>query len=109
MSVSVSQTLNHNNSSILEYNNYPTLQKKDTFYYRGLDSSDFPIRKFKQIDTKRDYSLNNYSLDIDGAKIHIYMQISKLLSQKNKNYRNIYTELYESDTKIVVNSWRIVL
>ena len=67
MSVSVSQTLNHNNSSILEYNNYPTLQKKDTFYYRGLDSSDFPIRKFKQIDTKRDYSLNNYSLDIDGA------------------------------------------
>ena len=45
----------------------------------------------------------------DGAKIHIYMQISKLLSQKNKNYRNIYTELYESDTKIVVNSWRIVL
>ena len=67
MSISVSQGINPNKSSILEYNNYPTLQKKDTFYYRGLDSSDFPIKKFKQIDTKRDYSLNNYSLDIDGA------------------------------------------
>ena len=67
MSISVSQGINPNKSSILEFNNYPTLQKKDTFYYRGLHSSDFPIKKFKQIDTKRDYSLNNYSLDIDGA------------------------------------------
>ena len=67
MSVSQSQTLPHNQSLPNLDMEYPPLQKKDTLYYRGLDSSDFPIRKFKQLDSKRDYSLNNYSLDIDGA------------------------------------------
>ena len=67
MSVSQSQTLPHNQSLPNLETEYPPLQKKDTLYYRGLDSSDFPIKKFKQLDTKRDYSLNNYSLDIDGA------------------------------------------
>ena len=67
MSVSQSQILPHNQSLPNLETEYPTLQKKDTLYYRGLDSSDFPIKKFKQLDTKRDYSLNNYSLDIDGA------------------------------------------
>ena len=34
---------------------------------RSLDEKDFPIKKFKQLDTKRDFSLNNYALDIEGA------------------------------------------
>ena len=67
MSVSQSQTLPHNQSLPNLETEYPPLQKKDTLYYRKLDSSDFPMKKFKQLDTKRDYSLNNYTLDIDGA------------------------------------------
>jgi hypothetical protein len=47
--------------------NYPFLQKTDTISQRNLDSSDYPPRKFKQINTNRDFSLNNYSLDIEGA------------------------------------------
>ena len=35
--------------------------------YRNLDSKDIPMKKFKQLDTKRDWSLNNYTLDISGA------------------------------------------
>ena len=50
-----------------EYNNYPFLQKKDTISHRNLDENDFIPRKFKHLNTKRDFSLNNYSLDIEGA------------------------------------------
>ena len=51
----------------LEYKNYPFLQKKDTISNRNLDENDFIPRKFKQLNTNRDFSLNNYSLDIEGA------------------------------------------
>ena len=51
----------------LEYNNYPMPNRKDLMSQRGLDASDFPITKFKQLSTKRDFSLNNYSLDIEGS------------------------------------------
>ena len=47
--------------------NYPPLNRKDLLAYRGLDNRDFRIRKFKQLDTKRNWSLNNYTLDISGA------------------------------------------
>ena len=47
--------------------NYPSLNRKDSIYSRCLDGNDFKIRKFKQLDTKRDWSLNNYNLDIKGA------------------------------------------
>ena len=51
----------------MEFNNYPMPNRKDSMSNRGLDETDFPKRKFKQLSTKRDFSLNNYSLDIEGA------------------------------------------
>ena len=51
----------------IEFNNYPMPQRKDAMSNRSLDEKDFPIKKFKQLDTKRDFSLNNYALDIEGA------------------------------------------
>ena len=47
--------------------NYPPLNRRDLMAYRNLDSRDIPMKKFKQLDTKRDWSLNNYTLDIGGA------------------------------------------
>ena len=51
----------------MEFNYYPTPNRKDSMSNRCLDETDFPKKKFKQLDTKRDFSLNNYSLDIEGA------------------------------------------
>ena len=51
----------------MEFNNYPMPNRKDSMSNRCLDETDFPKRKFKQLSTKRDFSLNNYSLDIEGA------------------------------------------
>ena len=51
----------------MEFNYYPMPNRKDSMSRRGLDETDFPKRKFKQLSTKRDFSLNNYSLDIEGA------------------------------------------
>ena len=51
----------------MEFNFYPMPKRKDSMSNRGLDETDFPKRKFKQLSTKRDFSLNNYSLDIEGA------------------------------------------
>ena len=72
MSVSVSQQFPEKRVTINKENNYndfnyPSLNHKDIISIRNLDSNDFPIRKFKQLDTKRDFSLNNYNLDIPGA------------------------------------------
>ena len=63
---------NKNNSSRnynlpMEFNFYPMPKRKDSMSNRCLDETDFPIKKFKQLSTKRDFSLNNYSLDIEGA------------------------------------------
>ena len=60
-----SNTTNDNNK--YDDYNYKSLNRKDLIINRNLDNSDFPIRKFKQLDTKRDFSLNNYVLDIKGA------------------------------------------
>ena len=51
----------------MEFNYYPMPNRKDSMSNRGLDETDFPKKKFKQLSTKRDFSLNNYSLDIEGA------------------------------------------
>ena len=51
----------------MEFNFYPMPNRKDSMSNRCLDETDFPKRRFKQLSTKRDFSLNNYSLDIEGA------------------------------------------
>ena len=51
----------------IEFNNYPMPKRAETLSNCPLNAKDFPIKKFKQLDTKRDFSLNNYALDIEGA------------------------------------------
>ena len=50
----------------LDYN-FPTPNRKDLMSLSTLTSKDFPMKKFKQIDTKRDWSVNLYNLDIGGT------------------------------------------
>ena len=61
------QTIDQNINLPMEFNYYPMPNRKDSMTNRNLDENDFPKRKFKQLSTKRDFSLNNYSLDIEGA------------------------------------------
>ena len=56
---------------------YPSLQRKDLMYLNSINSRDFPIRKINQINTKRDWSLNLYNLDIE-----------KSTPKKSSNYIN---------------------
>lgn len=45
--------------------NYGTLNRRDLMSLSTINNNDAPIRKFKQINTKRDWSTNLYNLDID--------------------------------------------
>lgn len=47
--------------------NYPALSKKDTMNLDVIRSSDESLKKFKSLDTKRDFSLNLFNLDIDKS------------------------------------------
>ena len=90
MSVSVSQQFPEKRVTINKENNYndfnyPSLNHKDIISIRNLDSNDFPIRKFKQLDTKRDFSLNNYTLDIPGAVPRRYGLYSRKPEYNNTN------------------------
>ena len=78
-----SNTTNDNNK--YDDYNYKSLNRKDLIINRNLDNSDFPIRKFKQLDTKRDFSLNNYVLDIKGAFPRRYGFYSKKQDFTNTN------------------------
>ena len=51
----------------MEFNNYPMPKRSETMAEKNLGPEDFPIKKFKYIDTKRTFSLSNYNLDIEGA------------------------------------------
>ena len=47
--------------------NYPSLSRKDLMYLDSIKSMDCPIKKINRIDTKRDWSLNLYNLDIERS------------------------------------------
>ena len=40
------------------YYNYPSLNRKDTMYLSTMTRRDFPMRKFKQLETNRNWSIN---------------------------------------------------
>ncbi len=54
-------------SAIVDDYNYPTLNRTDTMYLSTIKPNDVKIKKFKQINTNRDYSANLYNLDIPGS------------------------------------------
>ena len=53
--------------SYLKDFNYPSLSKKDLMYLSSLNSRDYPLRYFKKLNTKRDWSANLYNLDIEKS------------------------------------------
>lgn len=65
-------------------NEYPMPSKCDLLSNKPLNALDFPRGQFKKINTTRNYSLNNYTLDIEGASPNCY-GIHSSRSTKNIN------------------------
>ena len=72
------QTLN------MDYH-YPSLNRKDTMYLSTMTQKDFPIKKFKQLHTKRNWSINLYNLDIEGSSPRKFGAFHQKIDYTNKN------------------------
>ena len=68
-----------------QYNNCHLLSRKDTMYLSSLNSNDFPIRKFWQMPSKREWSLNLYNLDIQGSSPRKFGLLTKKIDFTNNN------------------------
>ena len=64
---------------------YPFLNRKDLMSLSTINNNDFPIRKFKQIITNRDWSLNLYNLDIEGSSPRKFGVFANKIDFTNKN------------------------
>ena len=64
---------------------YPFLNRKDLMSLSTINNNDFPIRKFKQMITNRDWSLNLYNLDIEGSSPRKFGLFSNKFDFTNKN------------------------
>jgi len=58
--------------------NWPTLNRKDLMSLSNINQNDAKFRKFKQLDTNRDWSTNLCSFDIESnfeiITINIYIK-----------------------------------
>ena len=83
----VKESINISKSSNdLSQNFYPKLlSRKDTMYLSSLNSSDYPPKKFKQLATKRNWSLNLYNLDIQGSSPLKFGKFFKKVDFTNNN------------------------
>lgn len=52
--------------SICEDYNYRSLNRNDLMSLSNINENDMKIKKFKQLDTRRDWSINLYNMDIPG-------------------------------------------
>lgn len=52
--------------STYDHYNYPQLNRKDTMYLSVIGNADEKIKKFKSLNTNRDFSLSNFNLDIES-------------------------------------------
>ena len=68
-----------------QYNNNHLLSRKDTMYLSSLNSNDFPMKKFKYISSKRDWSFNLYNLDIQGSSPRKFGILNKKIDFTNNN------------------------
>jgi len=68
-----------------KYNNCHLLSRKDTMYLSSLNSNDYPIRKFKQMSSNREWSLNLYNLDIKGSSPRKFGLLTKKIDFTNNN------------------------
>ena len=64
---------------------YPSLNRKDLMSLSTIKNNDFPLRKFKQMNTNRDWSLNLYNLDIEGSSPRKFGLFSNKIDFINKN------------------------
>ena len=65
--------------------NYPTPTRKDTMFLSTIGPKDAPIKKFKQLDTTRDWSINLYNLDIEGSSPRRFGALNQKIDFTNKN------------------------
>ena len=75
------KTLNSTNTDF----NYPSLSRKDLMYLSTITNNDFPLRKFKQLHTKRNWSINLYNLDIEGSSPRKFGAFNQKIDYINKN------------------------
>jgi hypothetical protein len=54
-------------------------------YLSTVNNNDFPIRKFKQLHTKRNWSINLYNLDIEGSSPRKFGAFNQKIEYINKN------------------------
>ena len=52
--------------AICEDYNYRSLNRNDLMSLSNIHENDLNIKKFKQLDTRRDWSINLYNMDIPG-------------------------------------------
>ena len=81
---SIPNSTNSKTSLNIDYN-YPSLNRKDTMYLSTMTHNDFPIRKFKQLQTKRNWSINLYNLDIEGSSPRKFGAFHQKIDFINKN------------------------
>ena len=78
------KTTKSNKSLNIDYN-YPSLNRKDTMYLSTITPKDFPMRKFKQLETNRNWSINLYNLDIEGSSPRKFGAFHQKIDYTNKN------------------------
>lgn len=64
--------------------NYRSLNRKDLMSLSTISNNDMKLRKFKAIDTQRDWSTNLYNLDIEGSSPKKYGVLHQKVDFINK-------------------------
>jgi hypothetical protein len=72
------------NSTNIDFN-YPSLNRKDLMYLSTVNNNDFPKRKFKQLNTNRNWSINLYNLYIEGSSPRKFGAFNQKIDFTNKN------------------------
>jgi len=80
----ITNTLSLQNSTNIDFN-YPSLNRKDLMYLSTLTNNDFKMRKFKQLHTNRNWSINLYNLDIEGSSPRKFGVFNQKIDYSNKN------------------------
>ena len=80
----ITNTLSLQNSTNIDFN-YPSLNRKDLMYLSTLTNNDFKMRKFKQLHTNRNWSINLYNLDIEGSSPRKFGAFNQKIDYTNKN------------------------
>ena len=82
--INKSNIIKAQNSTSTDFN-YPSLNRKDLMYLSTVNNNDFPLRKFKQLHTNRNWSLNLYNLDIEGSSPRKFGAFNQKIDYINKN------------------------